>query len=483
MRYSAQRYGTWEWLDLELPLDTDGPEWALSTYGEMYATIAPELGIRNAEDGRPVLEEWGTLIHAETGDIKTTRRWTGIVTRSELDGKDWELTIREFPGYLDETPIETTVWGVFADPASLFKKIVSDVQKRPTANLNIAVHGSTPLKVGTDSDDKAAAAKKIKDADKKVVDERNKTKKAATEDQQKLSKAQAKTVADRRKIITARQATVNELVKNKAPKPQIEAARQVVANLRAALEALQKTHKTALDQKKAVTKRATDAKEAADKKYEASNKAYDKAREKANEDGGAYKFLAEDIPDAFQSIGTLCEDTGIEWTTRTVYSETRPELHIDMHYPQAGGVRDDLVFEQGTNIISELKLVRDGEAYANASLGLGAGEGEKAIRATIESSSKRLRRVHTYTDRKVKKQSQLLAKMRKEMKNRTGQLYAKEIEVVDHPLAPIFSWRVGDHIRVSGEVPHHGFYSRMHRIISWQMVGDTRAILNLELST
>lgn len=483
MRYSAQRYGTWDWLDLEVPFTTDGPEWALSTYGVMYATVAPELGLQKAADGRPVLEEWGTLIHAETGEGALSRRWTGIVVRSELQGKNWEVTIREFPGYLDGTPIETTIWGVKADPAALLRKIWTDAQAMPNANLNVSVVGSTPLRVGTDSDDKAAAAKKLMDADKKVVDARNKTKKAAMDDQQALSKANAKVTDSHRKGITAAQDEVNRLTKAGASKQAIANARAVVTTRQAALKAIQDQQKPGMDAKKKVTEAATKAKEAADKAYEKTKAAYDKAKAQADEDGGAYKFLAEDTPDALDSIGTLCKDTELEWTTQTIYSNGAPNLRINVAHPTVGTRRDDLVFEQGINITSELRLVRDGEEYANASIGVGAGEGDKSIRGSIASTSNRMRRVTVFEDRKLKKQTQLLASMRKDLKKRTGELYVPEIEIVDHALAPMFSWNVGDHITVSGNVPHYGYYSKLHRIISWNMVGDTKAVLRLELST
>lgn len=483
MRYSAQRYGTWEWLDLEVPFDTDGPEWALSTYGIMYATVAPDMGLQKAADGRPVLEEWGTLIHAETGEGALSRRWTGIVVRSELQGKNWEVTIREFPGYLDGTPIETTIWGVKADPAALYRKIWTDVQKMPNANLNVTVNGSTPLRIGTDSDDKAAAAKKLMDADKKVVDAKNKVKRKATDEQQALSKSQGKETDAQRKAITAAQNEVNRLTKAGASKQAIADARSLVTYRQNVLKDIQARHKPLMDAKKAANEAATKAKETADKAYEKTREAYEKARDKANEDGGAYKFLSEDTPDALDSIDTLCKDTEMEWTTQTKYSNGAPNLHINLSYPAAGTRRDDLVFEQGVNIISELRLVRDGEEYANASLGIGAGEGDKSIRASIASKSKRMRRVTVFDDRKLKKETQLLASMRKDLRKRTGDLYVPEIEVVTHELAPLFSWNVGDHITISGNVPHYGYYSKLHRIISWQMVGDTRAILRLELST
>src|SRR5690606_31117066 len=132
--------------------------------------------------------------------------------------------------------------------------------------------------------------------------------------------------------------------------------------------------------------------------------------------------------------------------------------------PYAGKVRDDLVFEQGVNIISELHLVRDGEEYANAAIGVGAGEGAKSVRSSIASTSKRMRRVAVYEDRSIKKASELTGNMRAELRRRSGDPYVEEIEVVDHENAPLFSWNIGDHILIRGDVPHYGDYSEYHRI-------------------
>lgn len=483
MQYLAQRYGTWEWLDLELPLDTDGPEWALSTYGVMYATVAPELGLQKSEDGRPVLEEWGTLIHAETGEGATSRRWTGIVVRSELEGKTWSVTINEFPGYLHGTPVESLVRGVVADPANLIRQLWQDTQILPNSYLGVTVRGSTPVRIGTRSDDLAAAARATMDGRKQTLDALNKDKSSKTSDLQDATVTLADEVALARRGVTEAQAIVNQLIKSGASSAQIEAARLTVVSRQAVLNAAQAGYTAETNAKKAALKNAKTNKDAAQKAYDSAKTAYDKAKDKAVEDGGAYEIRPEDTPDTLSAVDDLCAETGIEWTTDTKYSDGEPQLYVDVHYPAAGSVRDDLLFEQGVNIISELKLVRDGEMYANAALGVGAGEGDKAIRASIASTSKRMRRVTVIEDKSIKRQDNLLATMRKEMKGRTGEPFVSEIEIVDSPMAPMFSWSVGDHIMVSGNVPHYGWYSKLHRIISWQLRGDHQAVLRLEPST
>lgn len=481
MRFSAQRFGTWEWLDLELPLDTDGPEWALSTYGIMEGTIAPDLGVQKAEDGRLVLEEWGTLVHVETDDGAgtSTRRWTGIVVSSRLQGKEWNVTIREFPGYLDGLPVETLVRGIRADPADLIRQIWQDSQARSW--FGVTVSGSTPVRVGTDSDDKVAAARATVDARRQTVDTLNKEKNKGTKELQDATTTLADEVALARAQVTQAQNNLNQLIRDRAPSQQIETARLTVVSRQSILSTAQAAYTTETNAKKNALKNAKTNKDAAQKALDAAQTAYTKAKEKADEDGGAYEIRPEDTPDADQSIRDLCTDTEVEWTTSTKYSDGVPNLTVNIHYPSAGSRRDDLVFEQGVNIITELELER-GNDYANASIGVGAGEGDKSIKATIAPASNRMYRPTVFEDKSIKKKDQLLALMRKDLKKRTGNLFVPEIEVIDHELAPMYSWRVGDIIRVSGDVPHFGRYSELHRIVSWQLVGEHRARLSLELA-
>lgn len=483
MQYLAQRYGTWEWLDLELPLDTDGPEWALSTYGVMYATVAPELGLQKAEDGRSVLEEWGTLIHAETGEGASSRRWTGIVVRSELQGKEWVLTIYEFPGYLTGTPIETLIRGVNADPANLMRQVWQDIQAMPNAWLGVSVQGSTSVRIGTSSDDLLATARATMDGRKQTLDSLNKTKNSATSDLQDMTATLSDEVAQARAQVTAGQQAVNTLIAAGAPSSQVESARLAVVSRQATLQAALTAYNNETNAKKNALRNAKTNRDAAQKAYDQAREAYDRAKDRAQEDGGAYELRPEDVPDALTSLTDLSERTGIEWTTETRHSYDVPDLRVHVHYPFAGSRRVDLVFEQGVNIISELHLVRDGEDYANAAVGVGAGEGSKAIRNSIASTSPRMRRVAVVEDRSLKKSADLTAAMRKDLRKRSGEPYVHEIEVIDHPLAPMFSWNVGDHILIQGDVPHYGRYSELHRIVSWQMLGSQRAALRLQLSS
>lgn len=483
MILSAQRYGTWEWLDTELPMTVDGPEWALSTYGVMEGTIAPEAGLSIAPDGRPVLEEWGTLIHVGTGGTVDARRWTGIVAESEFDGKDLIVTIIEFPGFLDGTPIETLIRGVEEDPAQLIRRVWQDAQLAQNSWLNVTVTGSTTKKMGTRSDDEAAAARSRMDALRSVVDSFSKDRAEAVKELQDASTTLADEVSLARTQVTAAQKEVDRLIIEQAPAAQITAARAVVAARRADLNTVQVAYNAEVAAKTAALASAKTDKDAAQAEYDASRDAYDAARKKAQDDGGAFELRPEDTPDAHRSIQDICTEAGIEWTTTTTQTDGVPILGIQIHSNQAGARRTDLVFEQGVNVMSELNPTRGGDQYANAAKGIGAGEGDAAITANIAPTSPRLRRLAVLDDKSIKSKNALIAQMRRTLAKRSGEPFVESIDVVDHPMAPLFSWNLGDIIDVAGYVPHLGEYTAPHRILSWRMTGDYSATLYLELAT
>lgn len=481
-RYSVQRYGTWEWLDLDAKLETDGPEWALSTYGVMEATLPPAAGNMRAEDRRLIYEEWGTLIHAETGSGAARRRWTGIVTRSELDGGQWKLKIREWAGYLDGMPIERRIIGVEEDPADLLRKVWAGVNLMCAPGLNVTVAGSTPIRLGTTSTQLVSEARAVMKARKKELDAYTKAKNAKKKDLAVLVADKSTVVAEARRQVAAAQRYVTQLVNDGAPPFEVEEAMQEVREQQTLLEEALTSYTEETGTGKAALTTAKDLKSVAQVAYDLAQEAYNDAVDQERRDGGAYVISPDGISDAHDAIADLTKH-GFEWTTSTTYSEGAPVLTVHVHYPRAGRVRDDLIFEQGINIVSDLEPVRGGDEYANAGIGIGAGEGRNAIRQTVENTTRRMRRPAVIEDKSLNRDRLVNAALRAEIRARSGRAYIDEITVIDHPMTPIGSWAVGDEIRVTGTVPNMGRYSELHRIVSWQMVGDTKAKLRLQLSS
>lgn len=478
LRFKVQRYGTWEWLDIDAPLDTTGPEWGDSMIGLMKATISPDRGYATAPDGHPVYEPWSTWIHVETAE---DRRWTGIVKDVRVKGTALELEIIEWIGYLDELLFQGRIWGVRTDPADLVRQLVAHVQSYPTGKLGITVTGSTPVRLGTDSTDKAIAAKAAMKKAKTTLAARTKTRKAKEVEIQSVTKpytAALKALETQRKAAAAE---VARLTKIKAPASQIAAARAVLTARQNAIKAKRTERDNRLAPLKTQLAALKASEDAAKKPYDAAQTASQAADERERQDGGAYRVFAADNPDCWQILKDLLAEAPMAFTTHTSRVDGAPKLELRLHYPRTGTYRDDLVFKQGLNIVSQLEPGTTGE-YASEVTVNGAGEGDLAIRQTVPRTDHRMRRTALVDDKRITTAARAGVVARAEAAARTADLEIAEITVREHPLCPIWSWNVGDDILVQGTVPHLGKVAIKHRIKSWALLNDSKAVLKLERS-
>lgn len=145
-RYIAQRATTGEFLDMDVPLNREDLTWALSGAGSLRGTVAPDTGALRADDGRLVLEEWGTLLFAEAdGEI----RWGGIVVSSKFNGAKWEVEAAGYATYPHGLPFTDDYSKIAVDPAQIVRDIWSHLQSYPSGDLGVTVTGSTPVRLGT----------------------------------------------------------------------------------------------------------------------------------------------------------------------------------------------------------------------------------------------------------------------------------------------------------------------------------------------
>ena len=479
MRYAVQRYGTWEWLDREAFIMTnDGPEWARNAYGIMRAHV-PSPAARPAHDGRDMFEEWGTLVHFEIDDPGRTRReWTGMVSEATLGRAGWDLTLVEHPAYLKGTPFEGLIRGVKDDPADMLRQLVADVQAWRNAWYGCTVEGTTPVRVGTDLDDRIAAARAAMDARRKTLDAFSKTSKSKTKELQDADSTLADDVAQARALVTQAQALVTELIGTNAESAQIALARQTLTQRLAEYRQALAGYNTEIAAGRSALANARKTKESAQTAYDAAKKAYDTLKQQRNDGEGAYVIDGDELPDAYGVLQDLCRTAGIEWTTRTRYSEGAPDVSILIHYPTAGARRRDLVFDTGVNITAPLEL--DRLPYFNAAAGRGAGEGQTAIRRNTSVPTDRMRRTAVVEDKAAKKNAQIDAQMRAKLRASTGAMFPRAIEVRDHPNARIGSWRPGDIITISGVTTIGTRWKGLARIESWSWPSRNRALLQLE---
>lgn len=178
--YKAQRYGSNAWLDYNLPITTDGPLHCFSTYETLSGTIAPEIGNRLAEDGRPMLWKWGTWIHVETPD---ERIWSGIVDDVYAEGAVLHVRAREWQGCLHGLTHTGKLWGVQATPHSLVQALIDYGASFPSGlkGVEVVVHGTPPRLLGLKWDDEVFAKKALLIAAEAALDAAAKPRKAKEE--------------------------------------------------------------------------------------------------------------------------------------------------------------------------------------------------------------------------------------------------------------------------------------------------------------
>ncbi|MFH8635507.1 hypothetical protein [Streptomyces goshikiensis] len=139
---------------------------------------------------------------------------------------------------------------------------------------------------------------------------------------------------------------------------------------------------------------------------------------------------------------------GPEWTETTLYSDGRPTGQIHLGWPRLGTRRTDVMFASGINIAKVTPVTYNGDEYAQVIIALGAGEGRGRRRAIDAVRNGRLRMEHVLEVPGEKGNDRLAARARRERAARQVHGEVTEIQIIDHPTAPIGSWQIGDDVRV-----------------------------------
>jgi len=499
-RYMAQRATTGEWLDRQIPfLRRDTASTSLNAGGRFRGIVSPDYGVKRAADGMLLFERDATILWALNG----SKHYAYLLEKSEWVDREWQIEGSSIATYPNGLIFDDEYRGVRVDPAAVFRAIWDHVQSYPDGDFGVRVVGSTPVRVGTDSDLKAAAAKNVYDnanrayeAEKKELDQlRNivKATRAGTlKDKTAARSAASKNLSGKKRALTVQKAELTAAKRAKDP-ARIARAQQLVAtatrDVATATEQLRVAN-AELGQTNVVVKQRQAAVDAQEKVVEAARNVKDKAQDaksaadqKAQDDGGAYKILWTDNPDCGNEIDTLTEATPFDWTEESHVNGDATSHTITIHYPRAGRYRDDLRFVQGENIMQRAEPVdSSGDGFANAWVGLGAGEGTGAIHRTAAVRDGHVRRTRVLQAKEVKTNATMDRKLAARLRASLHVLVIPEIVVRDHPNARIASWDVGDDILVQVTVPFLGTLKIRHRIVSWSPITDTTARLSLKRS-
>lgn len=137
--------GSVEILETELPVEIDSIDRNLSAPATMQASITNEVK-RLKRAGRPIFEEWNTVLIAEAAGL--IRGYT-IYRRPTFNGNVWDLDQIGLGGYPKGMPYVDSKTFIQADPLDIFREVWSHLQSRPNGNLGVTVDELTcPVRVG-----------------------------------------------------------------------------------------------------------------------------------------------------------------------------------------------------------------------------------------------------------------------------------------------------------------------------------------------
>ncbi|GAA1919873.1 hypothetical protein [Streptantibioticus ferralitis] len=175
-------------------------------------------------------------------------------------------------------------------------------------------------------------------------------------------------------------------------------------------------------------------------------------------------------------------DDGLEWSETVAWRDGHAERRIVLGAPRLGRRREDLTFTTGANVTGEPQVVLDADQYAQWVVALGSGEGAKRKLVIDGMRNRRLRLEHRL---ETQEKDEAKLKQRAEHDRQARQILPTltELEVCDHPAAPIAALRVGDDVRIRLHEPHTT-YDQWNRITGFTVrpgQGETSERVTLKL--
>lgn len=469
LRYIVERIADGKFLELELPITVSGAGRKRNGAGSFSGEIAPIFDVYKYAGTDALIDPLATYIHEEADGVI---RGSWIVTRTEFEGAIWRIEGKGFSSYFSGRPYEGEYYGVRVDPIAVAAHVAAHAQSFAGASIGVRVTGASPLRVGSDTDSKLAAAEaELKEA-KRVRDVHTKARTAETKLKQQVTKTHDTKIKGLQATSKARLETVQALRKSKAPAGQIAAAQSARNAAVAAVKTAQDAKKAAL---KPIDAELASIRAALKVASGLIDKAQDKvkaAKSAVDADGGAWKVLWWDTPDCLQAMQEAIDEAGYEWVEWSGWNADRSQILKEIRaLPKVGRKQDALAFVEGDNIIERVTIEADAADYANTILAIGAGEGRQALRVTLSVASSRRRRVYVLDAKEVTKRSVLEGLARAELAARSQLLSVAAVRVVNHPNAEFGTFDVGDTILVDTDGTGAGRQRIWRRIEELEWVG------------
>lgn len=418
MAYWLNGNGTQNLMEPDLPLLDVKVTREMNGLGRLTASLPPEWGKTTAFSGRPVIQEWATAIYVEiAGDC-----FDGfLVVETEDDNDKLTIDAVGFIGYAEGQPWPERGNGFNGRDVRVdlvIQQIWQKVQYFTTSNLGLDVStpgGSAWPRVGNPVWDEVPVPK---DPGKSNAVNPGNQPKAPSYPSYPTSgtTAQKKKEYERRK-------------------------KQYAAD-RKAYEAALKTWK---------------AKKAA---FDKAKKAYEDKIRQYKQDADTRKRMIEDAKfkmnywsthDLLSTFQQLAQETGFSYRVDHTRSGNE-HTHVLRCAPGRLGVRrPQFRFIEGENVYSIPKVTHQGDEKVTSAVVLGNGEGSKMKwlqKSRSAGGSHGLRRARVFADKTLTRTAQLDARAKEVLNAYNDPIDIEEFVVIDHGLAPIRTFDVGDEIEL-----------------------------------
>jgi hypothetical protein len=449
-RYIAQRYtgelgALGDFLDFNVPLQDANIEDVLSGHNALNGTITPEFMRLKGADGKPIITEMGTAIWAEDPDGEI--RGGGLLTHSSFAGPVWNLECTGLTGTSIDLPYTEANFWIGVDPIDLFRYIWGWIQSQPGGNVGIDVDvAHSPVRLGdtmiqrVDFDLEQGATETIVLTPVPTQPNPYANNAAWIDQGVKVMKAVGWTASVVRDALNAWLAKTND-------NPNVPPLTAQQRNIKD--KVIQKIGwppnppppRTGGPETTYVEQVVTTPGTPAPVVWE-----YD-----------AYKLAWYKDHNLASVIDDLAAMTPFDWYLESRWTDDgmdEPTIrhNIRVGYPRLGRRRDDLRFVIGENVQQLPSIERDGTAYANEVMLLGAGEGSAQVVArSFRRADGKVRKVAVVSDPGINDLRLAQIRADQELAKRIILDDMTEIVLNDHPHAPAGSVDLGDEILLEGE--------------------------------
>lgn len=155
--------------------------------------------------------------------------------------------------------------------------------------------------------------------------------------------------------------------------------------------------------------------------------------------------------DLGKEVDDLAKETPFDWLELNSWQGEQPHCHLQLGYPIMGGTKDQYRLVYGENVLTEPKV--SAADFVNSYYFLGAGEGRDRIRGYAGVSDGRLRWTKVVEDKKVETTAKATDRARELLAQTRGELFIDQVDIIDHPNAPLESIEMGDELELYCDLP------------------------------